>query len=84
MRLILFFFMLVFFKMPKSQKDKRKLYKCVKKTFDDVPYLCIKFKNLSNKDLREVREEVNHLLDGFWDEPEPEYEEPEDKVRFEK
>ena len=47
-------------------KDKRKLYKCVKKTFDDVTYLCVKFKNLSNKDLREVREEINHLLNDFW------------------
>ena len=52
------------------EKDKRKLYKCVKKTFDDVPYLCVKFKNLNNKDIREVREEINHLLKDFWVEPE--------------
>ena len=55
--------------MP-ADKDKRKLYKCVKKTFDDVPYLCVKFKNLNNKDLREVREEINHLLNDFWTEEE--------------
>ena len=53
-------------------KDKRKFFKCVKKTFDDVQYLCIKFKNLSNKDIREVREEINHLLKDFWVEPEHE------------
>ena len=70
--------------MPKTQKDKRKLYKCVKKTFEDITYLCIKFKNLSNKDVREVREEINQLLDDFWAEPEQEYDEPENKVRFEK
>jgi hypothetical protein len=51
--------------MP-AQKDKRKLYKCVKKTIDDATYLCIKFKNLSNKEIREVREEVNHLCKDFW------------------
>ena len=50
--------------MPK--KDARKLYKCVKKTFDDVTYLCVKFKNLNNKDVREVREEINHLIKDFW------------------
>ena len=55
--------------MP-AEKDKRKLYKCVKKTFDDVTYLCVKFKNLNNKDIREVREEINHLLKDFWVEPE--------------
>ena len=75
--------------MPKTQKDKRKLYKCVKKTFDDVPYLCVKFKNLSTHDIREVRTEINLLLDGFWDVPEDEDEQYEDtgdkesKVRFE-
>ena len=68
--------------MPKNSKDKRKIYKCVKKTFDDVPYLCIKFKNLSNKDIREVREEVNALLTDFWAEPGPEYDEKESEVRF--
>ena len=51
-------------------KDKRKLYKCVKKTFDDVQYLCVKFKNLSTRDIREVREEINHLCKDFWVEPE--------------
>ena len=53
-------------------KDKRKLYKCVKKTFDDVTYLCVKFKNLKNTDIREVREEINHLLKDFWTEEEEE------------
>ena len=61
-------------------KDKRKLYKCVKKTFDDVTYLCVKFKNLSNKDIREVREEINHLTKDFWV---AELEEDEKTVTFE-
>ena len=60
-------------------KDKRKLYKCVKKTFDDVTYLCVKFKNLSNKDIREVREEINHLTKDFWT---AELEEDEKAVSF--
>ena len=64
--------------MPKS--DKRKLYKCVKKVIDETPYLCVKFKNLSNKDIREVRDEINQLLKDFW--VEPEYEEKH--VSFEK
>ena len=54
------------------QKDKRKLYKCVKKKIDDVEYLCVKFKNLTNKDIREVREEINHLCKDFWIPEEPE------------
>jgi hypothetical protein len=57
--------------MPK--KDQRKLYKCVKKTFDNTTYLCIKFKNLNNKDLREVRSEINNLLTDFWLPEETEY-----------
>ena len=60
-------------------KDKRKLYKCVKKTFDDVTYLCVKFKILNNKDIREVREEINHLLKDFWVPEETE----EKSVKFE-
>ncbi len=56
--------------MPKTEKDKRKLYRCVKKVIDDVPYLCVKFKNLSTKDIREVREEINTLVQDFWAEPE--------------
>ena len=60
-------------------KDKRKIYKCVKKTFDDVTYLCVKFKNLSNKDIREVREEINHLTKDFWT---AELEEDEKTVSF--
>ena len=68
--------------MPKtSKKDQRKLYKCVKKTFDDVTYLCVKFKNLKNVDIREVREEINALLKDFW--TEPEYSAEEKQVHFE-
>ncbi len=72
--------------MPKVEKDKRKLYKCVKKVIDDVPYLCVKFKNLGTKDIREVRSEINELLTDFWVEPEAEVESDyeEKTVRFEK
>ena len=71
--------------MPKVQKDKRKLYKCVKKVIDDVPYLCVKFKNLGTKDIREVRSEINELLTDFWAEPEADSDYDEEKsVRFEK
>jgi len=62
---LIFFSALKVKKMPVA-KDKRKLYKCVKKVIDDVPYLCVKFKNLSTKEIREVREEINHLCKDFW------------------
>ena len=67
--------------MPKNS-DKRKLYKCVKKTIDEVPHLCIKFKNLSSKDIREVRTEINDLLTDFW--KAEEYSDDEKTVSFEK
>ncbi len=56
--------------MPKVQKDNRKLYKCVKKVIDGSPFLCVKFKNLKNADIREVRQEINDLLKDFWAEEE--------------
>ena len=67
-------------------KDKRKLYKCVKKVIDESEYLCVKFKNLKKSELRQVREEINLLLKDFWEEPEiPEYEEKQDKYeKYEK
>ena len=61
-------------------KDKRKLYRCVKKVFDDTEYLCVKFKNLKTADVREVREQINLLLKDFWEEPDYE----EKTVTFEK
>ena len=51
--------------MP-ATKDKRKLYKCVKKTLDGVDYLTIKYKNLDRHDIKEVRDEINELLKDFW------------------
>jgi hypothetical protein len=64
-------------------KDKRKLYKCVKKILDDSEFLCVKFKNLKKSELRLVREEINLLLKDFFEEPEPEpepeYEEKNNK-----
>jgi hypothetical protein len=60
-------------------KDKRKLYKCVKKILDDSEFLCVKFKNLKKSELRLVREEINLLLKDFFEEPEPEYEEKDNK-----
>jgi len=56
--------------MPTTKKDQRKLYKCVKKVINDTPYLCVKFKNLKNSDVKEVREEINALLKDFWVEEE--------------
>ena len=81
MRLIQLNEYLLYFKMP-STKDKRKLYKCVKKTFDETTYLCVKFKNLNNKDIREVREEINALLTDFWAAPEYSENEDEKEVHF--
>ena len=64
-------------------KDKRKLYKCVKKVIDESEFLCVKFKNLKKSEVRQVREEINLLLKDFWEEPEqiPEYEEKEEKYQ---
>ena len=61
-------------------KDKRKLYRCVKKDVDGTEYLCVKFKNLKKADIREVREQINLLLKDFWEEPEYD----EKAVTFEK
>ena len=61
-------------------KDKRKLYKCVKKVIDESEFLCVKFKHLKKADIREVREQINLLLKDFWEDPEYE----EKAVRFEK
>jgi len=65
-------------------KDKRKLYKCVKKVIDESEYLCVKFKNLKKSELRQVREEINLLLKDFWEEPEPEPEYEEKQEQYEK
>ena len=64
-------------------KDKRKLYKCVKKVIDESEFLCVKFKNLKKAEVRQVREEIILLLKDFWEEPEqiPEYEEKEEKYQ---
>jgi hypothetical protein len=65
-------------------KDKRKLYKCVKKILDDSEFLCVKFKNLKKSELRQVREEINLLLKDFFEEPEPEPEYEEKDNKYEK
>ena len=65
-------------------KDKRKLYKCVKKVIDESEYLCVKFKFLKKADVREVREQINLLLKDFWEEPEPEPEYEEKDHKYEK
>jgi hypothetical protein len=65
-------------------KDKRKLYKCVKKILDDSEFLCVKFKNLKKSELRLVREEINLLLKDFFEEPEPEPEYEEKNNKYEK
>jgi hypothetical protein len=65
-------------------KDKRKLYKCVKKILDDSEFLCVKFKNLKKSELRLVREEINLLLKDFFEEPEPEPEYEEKDNKYEK
>ena len=65
-------------------KDKRKLYKCVKKVLDDSEFLCVKFKNLKKSELRQVREEINLLLKDFFEEPEPEPKYEEKDLKYEK
>ena len=56
--------------MTKAKKQERKLYKCVRKAIDgDRNFLAVKFKNLSTTDIREVKTEINALLEDFWEEP---------------
>ncbi len=81
----------VIYKMP---KDKRKIYKAVKKNIDGHDYLVIKMKNLRPIDVRELRTEINIMTTDFFVQEEPEYvekydEEPEEpeyakEVHFEK
>ena len=57
--------------MP-AAKDKRKIYKCVRKTVDDnKDCLVIKFKNLRPIDVRELRGEINLLTKDFFVQEEP-------------
>ena len=65
--------------MP-AVKDKRKLYKCVKKTLDGVDYFTIKYKNLDRHDIKEVRDEVNALLKDFWKPVEEDIEDAEQEI----
>ena len=55
-------------------KDKRKIYKCVRKTVDDnKDCLLIKFKNLKPIDIRELRNEINLLISDFFVQEQLEY-----------
>ncbi len=48
-------------------KDKRKVYKAVKKNVDGKDCLLIKFKNLRPIDIRELRNEINILTTDFFE-----------------
>ena len=64
-------------------KDKRKIYKCVRKTVDgNKDCLVIKFKYLRPIDIRELRTEINLLTTDFFvqEEPEPEPERPMEEL----
>ena len=54
-------------------KDKRKIYKAVRKNLDGVDCLVVKFKNLRPLDIRELRNEVNLLTTDFFVQEEPQY-----------
>ena len=54
-------------------KDKRKIYKAVKKNVDGKDCLLIKFKNLRPIDIRELRNEINILTTDFFVQEEPSY-----------
>ena len=48
-------------------KDKKKIYKCVRKTVDgNKDCLVLKFKNLKAVDVRELRNEINLLISDFF------------------
>ena len=54
-------------------KDKRKIYKAVRKNLDGVDCLVIKLKNLRPIDVRELRNELNLLTTDFFTQEEPQY-----------
>ena len=72
-------------------KDKRKIYKCVRKAVDgNKDCLVLKFKNLRPIDIRELRNEINLLTTDFFIQEEPEQpqydyapEEKQHEVHFE-
>ncbi len=59
-------------------KDKRKIYKAVKKNIDEKDCLVIKYKNLRPLDVRELRTEINILTTDFFVQEEPQYQQPQD------
>ena len=52
--------------MPAKKTGKRKLYNAVKKDIDGQICFVNKTKNLAEKDIKEVRTELNLLLKDFW------------------
>ena len=70
--------------MP-AARDKRKLYKAVKKEVNGAECFVIKFKNLSKQDIKDVRAELNAMCKDFWtpiQETEYSEEEKQDVVRM--
>ena len=54
--------------MPKVQKPK--IYKAVKKNLDGKEFICVQFKNLKTQDVRNVKQDINNLLDNYFAPPE--------------
>ena len=65
-------------------KDKRKVYKAVKKNIDGKDCLLVKYKNLRPIDIRELRNEINILTTDFFVQEEPQYipEQPRDSSLY--
>ena len=50
--------------MPKAVK--KKIYKAVKKSLDGKDFICIQIKNLKTKEVRDVKRDVNILLEDYF------------------
>ena len=50
--------------MPKVKKAK--LYKAIKKQVDGKEFICVQFKNLKTQDVRDVKRDINVLLEDYF------------------
>ena len=50
--------------MPKSTKPK--IYKAVKKNLDGKDFICVQIKNMKTQEVREVKRDINNLLEDWF------------------
>ena len=65
--------------MPKVKKQK--LYKAVKKNVDGKDFICVQIKNLKTQDVRDVKRDINVLLEDYF--APKEYDDKEEELLIE-